>query len=53
MQRDTIFRLGIHDEAGHGSRAMILVEHCKLRLDDPVDEWLPELRTDEFCAADR
>jgi CubicO group peptidase (beta-lactamase class C family) len=23
---------------------MILVEECRLRLDDPVDEWLPELR---------
>ena len=23
---------------------MILVEECKLRLDDPVDEWLPELK---------
>ncbi len=22
---------------------MILVEDCKLRLDDPVDPWLPEL----------
>lgn len=22
---------------------MILVEECKLRLDDPVDRWLPEL----------
>src|SRR6187549_67422 len=23
--------------------AMILVEDCKLRLDEPVDRWLPEL----------
>jgi CubicO group peptidase (beta-lactamase class C family) len=23
--------------------AMILVEECRLRLDDPVDEFLPEL----------
>src|SRR4029453_9578301 len=23
--------------------AMILVEECRLRLDDPVDQWLPEL----------
>lgn len=23
---------------------MILVEECRVRLDDPVDEWLPELR---------
>ena len=23
--------------------AMILVEECRLRLDDPVDRWLPEL----------
>jgi CubicO group peptidase (beta-lactamase class C family) len=24
--------------------AMILVEECKVRLDDPVDAWLPELK---------
>jgi len=24
--------------------AMILVEECKVRLDEPVDEWLPELK---------
>jgi CubicO group peptidase (beta-lactamase class C family) len=23
---------------------MVLVEECRLRLDDPVDEWLPELK---------
>jgi CubicO group peptidase (beta-lactamase class C family) len=23
--------------------ALILLEQCKLRLDDPVDRWLPEL----------
>jgi CubicO group peptidase (beta-lactamase class C family) len=23
--------------------AMILVEECKLHLDEPVDRWLPEL----------
>jgi CubicO group peptidase (beta-lactamase class C family) len=23
---------------------MILVEECRIRLDDPVDEWLPELK---------
>ena len=24
--------------------AMILVEECKIRLDDPIDNWLPELK---------
>jgi CubicO group peptidase (beta-lactamase class C family) len=24
--------------------AMILVEECRVRLDDPIEEWLPELR---------
>jgi CubicO group peptidase (beta-lactamase class C family) len=28
--------------------AMILVEECKLRLDDPVDRLLPEL-ADRAC----
>jgi len=44
MQRDTIFRLASTTKPITAVGAMILVEECRLRLDDPVDEWLPELK---------
>jgi hypothetical protein len=34
MRRDTIFRM---------SSAMVLIDECRLRLDDVVEQWLPEL----------
>jgi CubicO group peptidase (beta-lactamase class C family) len=43
MQRDTIFRLTSMTKPITAVAAMILVEECKLRLDDPVDAFLPEL----------
>ena len=43
MRRDTIFRLASMTKPITAVGAMILVEECKVRLDDPVDEWLPEL----------
>jgi CubicO group peptidase (beta-lactamase class C family) len=43
MRRDTIFRLASMTKPVTAVAAMILVEECRLRLDDPVDEWLPEL----------
>jgi CubicO group peptidase (beta-lactamase class C family) len=43
MRRDTIFRLASVTKPITAVAAMILVEECRLRLDDPVDEWLPEL----------
>ena len=43
MQRDTIFRLASTTKPVTAVGAMILVEECRLRLDDPMDEWLPEL----------
>jgi CubicO group peptidase (beta-lactamase class C family) len=43
MQRDTIFRLASVTKPITAVAAMTLVEECKLRLDDPVDEFLPEL----------
>jgi CubicO group peptidase (beta-lactamase class C family) len=43
MRRDTIFRLASMTKPVTAVAAMILVEECQLRLDDPVDEWLPEL----------
>ncbi|HEY0993962.1 MAG TPA: serine hydrolase domain-containing protein [Kofleriaceae bacterium] len=44
MRRDALFRLASMTKPVTAVAAMILVEQCKLRLDDPVDEWLPELR---------
>jgi CubicO group peptidase (beta-lactamase class C family) len=43
MRRDTIFRIASMTKAITAAAAMILVEECRLRLDDPVDELLPEL----------
>ena len=43
MQSDTRFRLASVTKPITAAAAMILVEECKLRLDDPVDEFLPEL----------
>src|SRR5829696_4268319 len=44
MRRDTIFRLASMTKPVTAVGAMILVEECKLRLDNPVDAWLPELK---------
>ncbi|WP_018612582.1 serine hydrolase domain-containing protein [Segetibacter koreensis] len=44
MKRDTIFRLASMTKPITAVAAMILVEECRLRLEDPVDEWLPELK---------
>jgi len=43
MQRETIFRIASMTKPVTAVAALILVEECVLRLDDPVDEWLPEL----------
>jgi CubicO group peptidase (beta-lactamase class C family) len=43
MQRDTIFRIASMTKPITAAAAMILVEECKLRLDDPVDRLLPEI----------
>jgi CubicO group peptidase (beta-lactamase class C family) len=43
MMRDTIFRIASMTKPISAVAAMILVEECRLRLDDPVDEFLPEL----------
>src|SRR5688572_22941130 len=44
VRRDTIFRLASTTKPVTAVAAMILVEECKVRLDDAVDEWLPELK---------
>jgi CubicO group peptidase (beta-lactamase class C family) len=43
MRRDTIFRISSMTKPIIAVATMILVEECKLRLDDPVDTLLPEL----------
>jgi CubicO group peptidase (beta-lactamase class C family) len=43
VQRDTIFRIASMTKPITASAAMILIEECKLRLDEPVDRLLPEL----------
>jgi len=43
MQRDTIFRIASITKPITAAAAMILVEDCKLRLDDSIEPWLPEL----------
>ncbi len=43
MRRDTIFRIASLTKPITAAAAMILVEECKLRLDEPVDRLLPEL----------
>jgi len=43
MKRDTIFRIASMTKPITATATMILVEECRLRLDDPVDELLPEL----------
>ena len=39
--RDTIFRISSTTKPMPAAAAMILVEECKLRLDEPVDRLLP------------
>jgi CubicO group peptidase (beta-lactamase class C family) len=43
MARDTIFRIASITKPVTAAAAMILVEECRLRLDEPIDAWLPEL----------
>ncbi len=43
MRRDTIFRISSMTKPVTAAATMILVEECKVRLDEPVDRLLPEL----------
>ena len=43
MRHDTIFRIASMTKPIAAAAAMILVEECRLRLDEPVDRLLPEL----------
>jgi CubicO group peptidase (beta-lactamase class C family) len=42
MKRDTIFRIASITKPVTAAAAMILVEECKLRLDDSIEAWIPE-----------
>jgi CubicO group peptidase (beta-lactamase class C family) len=43
MKRDTIFRIASITKPITAVAAMILMEECKLRLDESIEPWLPEL----------
>ena len=43
MRRDTLFRIASMTKPIAATAAMLLVEECRLRLDEPVDRFLPEL----------
>ncbi|MGH8083615.1 MAG: serine hydrolase domain-containing protein [Lysobacter sp.] len=43
MRRDSIFRVASIVKPVTAAAAMMLVEDCRLRLDDSIEPWLPEL----------
>ncbi|MFC4530740.1 serine hydrolase domain-containing protein [Sphaerisporangium dianthi] len=43
MRRDTIFRMASTSKPVAIAAAMVLLDECRLRLDDLVEQWLPEL----------
>jgi CubicO group peptidase (beta-lactamase class C family) len=43
MARDSIFRVASITKPITAAAALLLVEDGRVRLDDPVDKWLPEL----------
>lgn len=43
MRRDTIFRMASTSKPVTMAAAIVLLDECRLRLDDVVDPWLPEL----------
>ncbi|WP_153035340.1 serine hydrolase [Amycolatopsis sp. YIM 10] len=43
VRRDSIFRISSMTKPIVAVGAMVLVEECVLRLDEPLTEWLPEL----------
>jgi CubicO group peptidase (beta-lactamase class C family) len=51
MRRDTIFRIASMTKPITAAAALILVEECRLRLDDPVDDFLPELANRQVLKA--
>ncbi|WP_129776806.1 serine hydrolase domain-containing protein [Peristeroidobacter soli] len=43
LSRDAIFRIASITKPVAAVATMILIEECKLRLDDSIEPWLPEL----------
>ncbi|MFI9321670.1 serine hydrolase domain-containing protein [Kitasatospora aureofaciens] len=43
MRRDTIFRMASTSKPVSVAAAMVLLDECGLRVDDLVEQWLPEL----------
>ncbi|MBB3128649.1 CubicO group peptidase (beta-lactamase class C family) [Paenibacillus rhizosphaerae] len=43
MRRDTIFRIASSSKPVAVASAIVLLDECKLQLDDLVEQWLPEL----------
>lgn len=43
MQRDTLFRIASMTKPVTSLAALMLIEEGKLKLDDPVTRWIPEL----------
>jgi CubicO group peptidase (beta-lactamase class C family) len=43
IRRDTVFRISSMTKPITAAATMVLVEECKVRLDEPVDRLLPEL----------
>ncbi|MEU9716836.1 serine hydrolase domain-containing protein [Streptomyces sp. NPDC047976] len=43
MRRDTIFRMASTTKPVAVAATMVLLDECRLRLDDAIDPWLPEL----------
>jgi CubicO group peptidase (beta-lactamase class C family) len=43
MRRDTIFRISSMTKPVVAAATIILIEECKVRLDEPVERLLPEL----------
>ncbi|MFC4059164.1 serine hydrolase domain-containing protein [Planomonospora corallina] len=43
MRRDTVFRMASTSKPVAVAAAMVLLDECRIRLDDLVEPWLPEL----------
>jgi CubicO group peptidase (beta-lactamase class C family) len=43
VRRDSVFRIASMTKPMVAVAALVLIEECRLRLDDPVDDLLPEL----------
>jgi CubicO group peptidase (beta-lactamase class C family) len=53
VRRDSIFRISSMTKPIVAAGALLLVEECRLRLEDPVDELLPELADRRVLVAPR